>query len=71
LPLTDRQETLEHELKVAQMQADIELKQAQSRKSQQDLRFEPVRLVISGFLAGAATMAAAVGLATFLMNRVH
>ncbi len=53
------------------MQADIELKQAQSRKSQQDLRFEPVRLVISGFLAGAATMAAAVGLATFLMNRVH
>jgi hypothetical protein len=71
LPLTDRQETLEHELKVAQMQADVDLKRAQVEKVRQDWRLDPTRVIISAFLAGAAIMGAAAGVLGFFIGRGH
>ena len=40
------------------MAADIDLKQAQTRKSEQDWRLDPQRVVIQAFLAGAALLGA-------------
>ena len=71
MALTNQQETLEHERRVAQMQADTELKRAQVDKVRQDWRLDPTRVVISAFIAGAATMGAVGTIAGFLLGRAH
>ena len=54
-----------------QMQADIDLKRAQQRKSEQDWRLDPQRVVISAFLAGAAIMGAAGTILGWLLRGAH
>ena len=69
MPLTESEERLEHQLRTQQMQADTDLKRAQTRKSQQDWRLDPQRVVISAFLAGAAILGAAAGVLGFFIGR--
>lgn len=68
MPLSDEQEQREHKLKVDLMAADIDLKKAQTRKSEQDWRLDPQRVVISAFVAGAALTGAIIGVATVLLR---
>ena len=71
MTLTYQQETLEYELKVAQMQADIDLKQAQSRKVKQDWRLDPTRVIIQAVIGTAAIMGAVGTVLGFFIGRGH
>jgi hypothetical protein len=53
------------------MEADIELKKAQTLKVKQDWRLDPRRVVISAFLAGAALMGAAGTILGYILGRSH
>ena len=71
MALTDDQESLEHRLKVALMQADTDLKTEQAKKVQQDWRLDPQRVIIQAALATAAIMGAAGTVFGYLIGRGH
>ena len=50
------------------MEADVRLKELQALKVDQDRRYEPMRLVFSGILAGAGIMGAAIGIAGLVIT---
>ncbi len=55
-------------LKLQLLINDIEQKRADYLRKEQERRFEPLKIGISAFTAGAALMGAAVGLSAFLMR---
>ena len=71
MPLTADQEALEFELRVEQMRADIDLKQAQALKSKQDWRLDPQRVLIQWAVAVAAVFGAAGTAFGYLLGRGH
>ncbi len=71
MPLTEDELRIELAWKVAAMEADIELKKAQTLKVKQDWRLDPQRVVISAFLAGAALMGAAGTILGYILGRSH
>ncbi len=71
MPLSDVDEAREFNARMAQMQADTDLKTLQARKVQQDWRLDPTRVIISAFLAGAAIMGAAGTVLGFFLGRGH
>lgn len=71
MPLTDIQERLEHEVKVRQMETDIDLKLAQQDKIRQDWRLDPQRVIIQAVLATAAIIGAVAGVLGYFIGRGH
>ncbi len=69
MPLSENQEALEPAWKLAQMEADGKLKEAQTRKSEQDWRLDPQRMLIQVALASAAIMGAIAGVLGFFIGR--
>ncbi len=69
MPLTSDQEALEFELRVAQMKADIDLKQAHALKSKQDWRLDPQRVLIGWAIAVAAVVGTVSGALGYLIGR--
>jgi hypothetical protein len=68
MPITTGQEQLELPWKRAQMKAGIDLKEAQTRKSQQDWRLDPQRVIIQAVLATAAIVGAAGGVLGYFIG---
>jgi len=62
---------VEQHLKIRLMQADLELKEAQTLKSKQDWRLDPQRVIIQAVLATAAIVGALAGLLGFFLGRGH
>ncbi len=71
MPLTADQEALEFELRMEQMKADIDLKQAQALKSKQDWRLDPQKVIIQWALAVAAVFGALGTAFGYLLGRGH
>ena len=71
MALTDLGEAREFNLRMAQMQADTDLKTLQATKVEQDWRLDPQRVMISGALASAAIMGAARTMLGFFLGRGH
>jgi hypothetical protein len=71
-PVTDAElhDLAEKELRIRQILADITLKELDSAKRWQDIRYAPFLLAASGFAAGAAVLGAAVAAAVALIRWV-
>ena len=58
-------------LRMAQLQADTNLKTLQVREVEPDCRLGPARVIVSAFPAGAVAMAAAGANLGFFLGRGH
>ncbi len=61
MPTLEPHEQLELEWKLAQMEADVELKKAQTLKVKQDWRLDPQRVLIQAVIATAGVFTAIAG----------
>jgi hypothetical protein len=71
MALTEEQEHLEHTARITLMNADTELKEAQRRKSEQDWRLDPQRVIVQAVLATAAIVGAFASVAGYFVGRGH
>ena len=71
MALGEIDEAREFNLRIAQMQADTNLKTLQAQKVQQDWRLDPTRVIISAALASAAIMGAAGTVLGYFLGRGH
>jgi hypothetical protein len=69
--MTDDEERELHELKVAQMRADIANKEADTAYKQGLLRYEPWKLVLGSAAAGAAMLGAGAGIMVGILALVR
>ena len=69
MPLSPDQETLEHEAKVQQMQADTANKNADTRLKDEQRRWEPWKALSAAFGAGIAFASALIGAAAWIASR--
>ena len=70
MPLSPDQETLEHEAKVQQMQADIANKNADTRLKDEQRRWEPWKALSAAFGAGIAFASALIAAAAWIASRL-
>ncbi len=71
MPALEPHEELELEWKLAQMEADVALKKAQTRKAEQDWRLDPTRVVFSAAVAAGVIMGAVGTILGWLLRGSH
>ncbi len=71
MPALEPHEELELEWKLAQMEADVALKKAGTRKAEQDWRLDPTRVVISAAVAVGVIMGAVGTMLGWLLRGSH
>ena len=64
-------DAIERELKVAQMRADIENKQADTDYKKGLIKYEPWKVVVSAFAASAAVFGVIGGVLGYFLRGIH